>query len=186
LFDIVLASTDLAEKSRMFGLDDQALLAIGFQLLNVGLLAFILSKLLYKPVREFMAKRSEKISSQIEGAMAESDRAVQLRLEYEQKLKDAGRERDAILDEARRQAAETGRVMLAEAKTEADAIKARAQAGADMEWERIQADMKRAILEVSAAMAEKMVMGAASVSADVHEKLFNQTMAELEGTSWRN
>jgi F-type H+-transporting ATPase subunit b len=185
LFNIVLSiAPEIEDKSRLFGLDGQTLIQIGMNLFNVGLLAFILTKLLYKPVRGFMAKRSEKIKSQLDHAMDESAKATELRLQYEQKLLDIDKSRDEILDEARKQAVENGRVILAEAKAEADALKARAHATVEMEWERAQEEMRLAILNVSAAMAGKMVV--ASMSKEAHEKLFDETMTELEGTSWRS
>jgi len=182
LFTIVLASA--APEGRLFGLDGQTIIQVVAQLINVGFLAFVLSKLLYKPVGEFMAKRSERIRGQLEHAEDESAKAQELRSLYEQKLQEIGRERDAILDKAHRQALENGRQLLAEAKAEADGVKSRAQSSVKMEWERAQAEMKLAILEISAAMAEKMVT--LSVDKDAHERLFSETMAELEGVSWRS
>ncbi|MDR0326524.1 MAG: F0F1 ATP synthase subunit B [Oscillospiraceae bacterium] len=183
MFNIVLAAADVADQSRLFGLDRQTIYQICFQLFNVGLLAFVLSKILYNPVRNFMRKRSDRIQGELSHAADEATRAHQLKALYEQKLQEIDRERDGILDEARKKAVENGRQLLAEAKTEADAIRSRAQENVEMEWERIQAQMKLAILEVSAAMAEKMV--ALSVGKDVQERLFDETMAELEGTSWQ-
>ena len=181
MFTIVLASVP---EGRLFGLDSQTLVQIIAQLINVCLLAFVLSKLLYKPVGEFMAKRSERIRDQLEHAADESAKAHELRTLYEQKLQEVDRERDAILDKAHRQAVENSRQLVAEAKTEADAIKTRSQDNVKMEWERAQAEMKLAILEISAAMAEKMVT--LSIDKGTHERLFDETMAELEGVSWRS
>ena len=65
MFNFVLAEIP---PGRMFGLDMQTLIQVGPQLLNVGILAFFLSWLLYKPVRAFMAKRSERIAGQLEHA----------------------------------------------------------------------------------------------------------------------
>jgi F-type H+-transporting ATPase subunit b len=169
---------------RMFGLDGQTLLQVIAQIINVGVLAFVLTKLLYKPVQAFMAKRGERIREQLDHALDESNKAGELKSLYEQKLKDIEREKDGILDAARKQAIETGRQLVEEAKTEAETVKARAHANVEMEWEHAQNGMKQAILEISAAMAGKMV--AAALNKEAQEKLFDETMAELEGTSWRS
>ena len=181
MFTIMLSSVP---EGRLFGLDGQTIIQIIAQLINVGLLAFVLSKLLYKPVGEFMRKRSERIQGELNHAADEAAKAHELRVLYEEKLQEIDRERDGILDEARKKAVENGRQILAEAKSEAEAVRTRAQANVEMEWERAQAQMKLAILEISTAMAEKMVV--LSVSKETHERLLEETMAELEGVSWRN
>jgi len=169
---------------RMFGLDLQTLLQSGVHFINIALLAFILAKLLYRPVLDFMRKRSDRIREQVEQAGSEMARAAELKLQYEQKMKEVERERDDILDEARKLAAETGRQIVAEAKKEADAVRERAAANVEMEWERAETAMRQAIIEVSAAMSEKFVTLA--INKETHDRLFDKTMAELEGMTWRN
>jgi F-type H+-transporting ATPase subunit b len=173
-----------APDGRLFGLDMQTVVQIVAHLINVSILAFILAKLLYKPVREFLHKRSDRIREQLEQAGGEMARGKELRLLYEQKMKDIELERDEILDEARKLAAETGRQIVADAKKEADAVRERATANVDMEWERAEAAMRQAIIDVSAAMTEKFVTLA--INKETHDRLFDETMAELEGMTWRN
>jgi F-type H+-transporting ATPase subunit b len=184
LFNIVLAAADGVTPGRLFGLDMQTLIQVGIHFFNVGLLAFILAKLLYKPIREMMAKRSERIRGQLDHAADEMVKAQELKALYEQKLREIEKQSDGIIDEARKKATETKNQILAEAKAEAETAKSRAQATIEMEWERAEEQMKLAILEVSAVMAGKMV--SVAMNKETHEKLFDETMAELEGTSWRN
>jgi F-type H+-transporting ATPase subunit b len=165
-------------------LNSQTLIQIVSHLINVGLLAFILSKILYKPVQNFMGKRSERIAGQLEFAAEEEAKAVELKALYEKKLRDIDAERGAILDEARKQAIDTSRQLLAEAKEEADSVRAKAQANVSMEWERAQEELKRAILEVSTAMTAKFITG--TMDAETQEKLFAETVAELGELSWRS
>ena len=153
-------------------------------IINVSLLAFILSKILYKPVRNFMAKRSARISSALENAANESAKADELKALYEQKLQGIDAERDAILSDARALAAEASKRLVDEAKVEANAIRAKAQANVAMEWERAQAEMKGAIIEVSAAMSAKFIKKA--LDAETGGKLFDETIAELGELSWRS
>ncbi|MCL1807879.1 MAG: ATP synthase F0 subunit B [Oscillospiraceae bacterium] len=183
MFDIVLTAEGLSP-GRLFGLDQQTLLQAGSHLLNVGLLAIVLSWLLYKPVRNMMQKRTERIRDQLDHAADELAKAGELKALYEQKLRDIEKEKDVIIDAARKQATDTGRRLVEEAKEEAETVKTRAHANVEMEWEHAQSGMKQAILEVSAAMAGKMV--AAALNKEAQEKLFDETMAELEGTSWRS
>jgi F-type H+-transporting ATPase subunit b len=165
-------------------LNSQTLILVASHLINVGLLAFILSKILYKPVQRFMAARSERIAGQLEHAAGETEKAEKLKTLYEQKLKDIGAERDAILDAARKQAADTSRQLLAEAKEEADAVRAKAQANAAMEWERAQDELKSAIIDVSAAMTVKFI--AQTMDDKTREQLFAESVEELGAMSWRS
>jgi F-type H+-transporting ATPase subunit b len=168
----------------VFMLNSQTLIQVVSHIINVGLLAFILSKLLYKPVQKFMAGRSERVAGQLEHAAGEAAKAEELKTLYEQKLKEIDAERDGILDEARKQAVETSRELLAEAKAEADAVRSKAQANVEMEWERAQSEMKRAILEVSAAMTAKFI--ARTMDDETRESLFAETVKELGDLSWRS
>jgi len=184
--DIVLFLSGVSSvpDGRPFGLDTQTLVAIVANLVNVGILAFVLSRMLYKPVREILRKRTERIQGQLAQAAEDMEKAAELRSQYEQKIGEVQREREEILGEARKLAAESSQRLLAEARKDADAIRSRASANVDMEWERAESEMRNAIIEVSAVMAEKFVKLA--INKETHDKLFDETMAGLEGTSWRD
>ena len=173
-----------APEPRMFALDSQTIIQIVAQIVSVSVLAFFMGKLLYRPVRDFMARRSERIQNQLNDAESEVAKANQLKLEYEQKVEAINRERDEILENARKLAAESSRRMLEEAKAEADAVKERAQANVKLEFERAQDDMKRAIVEVAAVMAAKFMRKA--IDSDAHNMLFEEAMQEMEEASWRS
>jgi F-type H+-transporting ATPase subunit b len=181
VFEIVLANVP---DGRLFGLDAQTFISVGAQLINFAILAFVLSKLLYKPVGNFLRKRADRIEGQLVSAEEEMAKAMELKLQYEQKLEEVARERDAILGEARKLAAETSQRLIAEAKKEADAVKERTTANVELEWERAQTDMRLAIIEVSALMSEKFVTLA--INKETHDRLFDETMADLEGMTWRD
>ena len=171
-------------EGRLFGLDQQTLIQFGVNLLNIVLLAVIMAKLLYNPVRNVLRKRAERIRNQIENAASEMAKANELKLEYEQKLKDIQREEDDILENARRIATDTGRMILTEARREADAIKTRASENIEMERERVQGDMRLAIIEISRAMTEMYL--ARAVNRDDHDRFLNEAMSELEDAAWRS
>ena len=60
-------------------------------LLNLVLLFFILKKLLFKPVKNILAKRQAEIDSQYDAADQAKNEAEQSRIEYEEKLSGARR-----------------------------------------------------------------------------------------------
>jgi F-type H+-transporting ATPase subunit b len=153
-------------------------------LVNFIVLALILSRLLYRPVRDFMHSRTERVLNQINQAKNDMEKAGELKLQYEQQLKSIEAERDGIIDEARKNAAETGKQIVADAKSEADDLLTRAKANIKLEVERAQEEMRQQIIEVSAVMSERFIKRA--IDANDHERLFDETMAELEEMAWRS
>jgi len=180
-FGIILSSTP--PDPILFGLSLNTFIAIVANLVNVILLCALLAWLLYKPVKKFLQKRTDRIQGQLTQAEEEMTKATELKLLYEQKIEEVQQEREDILGEARRIASETSQRLVSEAKKEADTIRERAAANVEMEWERAEGEMKTAIIEISAVMAEKFVTLA--INKETHDKLFNETMADLEGMKWR-
>jgi len=156
----------------------------GANLVNVALLAVVLALLLYRPIRNVLRKRTEKIRDQLTHAEGEMTKAIELRQQYEQKIEEIGREREDILAEARRQATETSQHIIASAREEAATVKERAAANVEMEWERAETEMRTAIIEVSAAMAQKFVTLA--INKETHDRLFAEAVSDLEGLKWRD
>jgi len=165
-------------------MDMDTVISAGANLVNVLVLAAALAFLLYRPVRDVLRKRTERIQGQLSQAEADMAKAEELRLQYEQKIEDVQREREEILGEARKSAAENSRRIIAEAKKEADALKERASANVELEWERADAEMRNAIIEISAIMAEKFVTLA--INKETHDRLFAETVVSLEDMAWRD
>jgi len=169
---------------RVFDVDSQTLIQIIANIINVGVLAAFVSYLLYKPVRDILNKRTNRIQGQLIQAEEELEKATELRRKYEQKMEEIEREREEVLGEARKIASESSRRLLADAKKEADTIKERAAANVEMEWERAENDMRTAIIDVSAVMAEKFV--SLAINKETHDRLFEETISDLEGMTWRD
>jgi len=183
LFSSALEVADLPA-GRVFGIDQQTLIQIVANIINVAALAAVLAYLLYRPVRNILNKRSSKIHGQLLQAEEELEKATELRRKYEQKMEDVEREREDILGEARKVAADSSRRLLADAKKEADSIRERAAANVEMEWERAENDMRTAIIDVSAVIAEKFVTLA--INKETHDKLFEESISGLEDMKWRD
>ena len=172
------------EASSLFSMELQTVLQAVANIINVGVLAALLSYLLYKPVRDILKKRTNRIEGQLLQAEEELEKATELRRKYEQKMEDVEREREDILSEARKIAADSGKRLLAEAKKEADTVRERAAANVEMEWERAENEMRTAIIDVSAVMAEKFV--SLAINKETHDRLFDDTISDLEGMTWRD
>ena len=160
-------------------LNQQTVIQVIIQLINTAILCFILSKLLYQPVLKFLNARKEKISSQIDKTEADMAQAQALKKEYEEKLKNIESERTAILQEARTTALKN---IISDAKTEATAIKDRANLEIERAEEKAKDDIKKQIVQVSTLMSEKFV--AAKMTEDEQNKLVDETISDLEEIEW--
>ncbi len=165
-------------------LDQQTLIQFAIQLVNTCILCFALSKLLYKPVTEFLAARREKIENQIDSAQAKLDEAEALKAEYENKLKNIESEKNYILEKARAQANKNSQQIIADAKQEAQTIHNRAMTDIKREEEKAKDEIRKQIIEVSAAMSGKFV--SANISEEEQEKLVDETISGLEEVQWQN
>ncbi|MCL2079188.1 MAG: F0F1 ATP synthase subunit B [Oscillospiraceae bacterium] len=185
--DFIVVLSNIAEElppGRVFGMDGQLFIQTAAAIFNVLLLSGILAFLLYKPVRNVLQKRTNRIEGQLLQAEEEMQRASELRQEYEKKLEDIESEREDILAQARKYAADSSRRIIAEAKQEADSLRDRAAQTVKLEWERAESDMRATIVDVSAQMAEKFVTLA--INRETHDRLFDETLSDLEGMTWRD
>ena len=162
----------------------QTVVQISAVLINVGLLAFIMSKLLYKPVLQILHDRRARILDEIQTAQKNKEDALVLKAEYEEIMKTVAEEKQQILDDARKQALERTQEQLAEARVEAEAVKARAQKEISLEQERAKSELKKTVIDVSSLMASKFLSKA--IDTDIHDQLFDEVMAELEDIAWHN
>ena len=168
----------------LMSLDLQTVFGALLVLFNVTVLAFVLTKLLYKPVTQFLRKRTDHIWEQLRFAEAEKADAEALKAELDQRLSSIAAERADILETARKTADENARQRLEEAKQEAENIKGRALREIKMEQDRAESEIKQSVLALSTAMAAKFL--AASMDEAAHDRLFDETLRELEGVSWQS
>ncbi len=173
-----------AGAQRVFSLDQQTLFDIAIQLFNACLLAAVLGFVLYKPVQKFLRGRADKISGQLNEARDSMAEAGRTKAEYEKKLREIDTERIRILEAARLEAADQGRHIVEDAKHEASEIRRRAHEGAMAERERLKEETRLHIIEVSSLMAGKLV--AHSIDRATQDRLFDETMAQLEEAKWLN
>ena len=163
---------------RFFAMDLQTLIQAGANAVGVILLSIILTKILYKPVRNFLRERTLRIQSQMDEARDSRAAASELRAKYDHRLKDIDIERTAILEEARKQASEQRIQILSMAKDEAKDLKDKAGMEIAAERERVRDEIHTAVIDISSEMAEKLL--AASIDKKVHERLFADGLAELD------
>jgi F-type H+-transporting ATPase subunit b len=160
-------------------LNDAVLLAIA-----VFFLFLIMSNLLFNPARKLLQDRKDGIARDIADAKKDKEEADKLKAEYEAKLKDINKERDAILAEARQKALKNETKIISDAKEEAAAIITRANEEAELEKKKVADEVKQEMISVAAVMASKVV--AANIDTTIQNTLVEQTLKEMGESTWLN
>lgn len=169
---------------RLIGFDPQLLHEAVLTGINIFILFFALSYLLFNPARDFLEKRRKKIAEELDQAAQNQKSAAEMKAEYEAKLKAVDKEAEAILEEARRKAKRREAEIIDEAKAEAARIVERA--GKEIELERKKAldEMKQEVVSIASLMAGKVV--AASIDTKVQDALIDETLKEMGESTWQS
>ncbi len=168
----------------MIDFSGQFLNDLGFQIISDIVIIFILAKLLYNPVREFLGSRKERIASNIKNAETSLTEANSLKAEYESKLANIEKERTEILDEARKVAKEQEAQIIAAAREEAEVLKNRAETAIKREEERARDDMRKNIIDLSTVLASSVI--AKNIDEDTQNKLLDEVIEGLGEVKWQN
>ncbi len=167
---------------RIIGFDWQLLHDAVLTGINIFILFFALSYLLFNPARAFLEKRRQKIAGDLAEAADNKKTAQELKAEYESKLKEIRKEADAILAEARKKAMVKEADILDEARAEAARIVERANRQVELERKKALDDMKQEIISIASLMAGKVVAGSMDVT--VQDHLIDETLKEMGESTW--
>lgn len=152
--------------------------------ITVFFLFRLLTKLLYKPMTNFIDERKEKVQSDLKDAKTLREEAGKLKLEYESRIAEAKEESQKILAEARNRGEELKNDMIEQARDEAENLKARA--GKDIERERAAAfeSIKSETGNMAVLIASKIMEKEMNV--ENQDKLVDKFIDEVGNASWQN
>lgn len=167
---------------RIIGFDYQLIHDVVLTGINIFILFFALSYLLFNPARDFLEKRRQKIAGELADAAENKKTAQELKAEYESRLKEVNKEADAILAEARKKAMMKEADILDEARAEAARIIERANRQVELERKKALDDMKQEIISIASLMAGKVVAG--SMDIKMQENLIDETLKEMGESTW--
>ena len=166
----------------LFNLDAQLLFNTILLAIAIFFLFLIMSNFLFNPARKLLQDRQDRINNDIESAKEDKEAAEALKAEYESKLKNADKEVEAILSEARQKALKNEAKIIDEAKLEASRIIKRAQDEAELEKKHAMDDMKKEMIQIATLMAGKVVAG--SINAEIQNTLVEETLKEMGDSTW--
>ncbi|MBQ9112467.1 MAG: F0F1 ATP synthase subunit B [Clostridia bacterium] len=126
-------------------------------LANLAILFFILKRFLFKPVKRLFAERQATLDSAYAAAEEAERAALADKEEWEKRLESAEVRADAIIKEATDNAKYRATQIIDEADIKAEGIIRRAESEAELVRKKADESIRREIVDVSAAIAEKML-----------------------------
>ena len=151
------------------------------QIVNLFLTVFLVKKFLFKRVNAILEKRKELADAQILDAEKLKAEAETMKADYEASIGNAQEEARAIVTAAQKNAADRSDRMLIEAKEEAAAIKAQAEADIERERESAFAQMKGEIGDIAVSIAGKVI--GREVTEEDHRKLIDDFLSDVGETT---
>lgn len=146
-------------------------------LANLTILFLILKKFLYKPVQKMLDARRAEIDGQYADAENAKNSAEAKDAELTERLAGAKQEAEGIVKEAADIAKSRGDKIIEDARTAADGIIRQAEVDAELERKRASETIKTQIIDVSTALAEKMLER--EINADDHNALINDFIDKI-------
>lgn len=177
---LILSAQGNAAPGTILHFDKSLIAQLGIQWLNVLILTAVLVLILYKPVKKFMADRTERIKNEIEAARAEREEALEFKEKYERLIAQVEREREEILLQAHKKAMERSDQLLFDARREADAMYDLALAELDTERKNRLDEMKREMIEISMLVASRFVE--VSIDRETQDRYIEEAFSEWEGS----
>ena len=172
------------EPGRILEFDAQLVRQMAVQLLNACILAFVLSKVLYNPVKNFLSQRKERIANHLEEARSAIEHAEETKSFYDEKIHQIEVEGRELIDKARQRALELEERIIGEAREEARLIVERTRIEMDKVKEDSREELRTQIVEISALIAERYVTE--KMDEQTGNRLLDEAIDGLGDTTWLN
>lgn len=130
---------------------------IVISLLNLLILFLLFKKFLFKPVNNMIEKRQAEIDERYDAADVAKRAAEEDRLFWDEKIGTVKAETDKMIEKAQDNAKRQGDAIVTKAREQADGIIRQAETQAQLEMKKAEEGIKREIVEVSTALANKLL-----------------------------
>lgn len=150
----------------------------GFALVNFGIFALIMYRLLAKPMRSFITERHTTIRRDLDEASRLRKEAEAKLGEYEKKVSNVDAEIDALVAQVTKEAEAEKERLLAAAAEQAIRLKAEAEKQIAAEIERARSELRAGVIEAAIAAADGILKK--QIGADDQRKMAERYVGELE------
>jgi F-type H+-transporting ATPase subunit b len=127
------------------------------QIVNFLVLWFLLSRFLFPPVLNTLAKRRDRIRNSLSEAERVKQEAAASQAEFERQLAEEQRKAQEAIAQAARVAEEVREKIIAEAQAEAEQLKAHARQEIGQEREQMLADVRHQIADLAILAAQRII-----------------------------
>ena len=181
---VMIMTTVGAGVDRFIGFDAAWVTGVGFNMLNILVLAYILWRILYGPVKKYLADRAARVQTQIDDAETMFKDAEGLRAEYSNKLSCVDAERANILDSVKKRALTDEATIVKKANEQAEMLKTRAYSDIEREKEKAEHEMKKHIIDLSSMLTLRYI--STTINEEHQNKLFDEIIDEMRAAKWQS
>ncbi len=157
------------------GLNTTWLLA---QIVNFGLLLFVLWRFAYKPVLKMLDDRKQKIQASLDYAEQVKRDAANQQKEFEKKLDETRREIQAASAAASQAGEKEREVILAQARDEARKLVEQAKSQIDYERKQMLSDLREEVVRLSMLTSQKVI--GQSLDEKAHHRLVDEFLKQAD------
>jgi F-type H+-transporting ATPase subunit b len=146
------------------------------QLFNVGLMLWLLTRYLYRPVLNMLNERTRRIQESLQDAERVKEQLASAKQDYDAELARARQEAASILAQAQERAKVQEQEIISQARQESERIRNEAREQAMQEREQLLRDLKNQMAELVTVTASR-VLGEELKSN--HDRLIEESLASL-------
>ncbi len=157
------------------GIDVKLLIA---QIINFGVILFILIKLLYKPVLRTLENRKKQIAESIKKVEEIDRRVITIESECKAKLEETRKDIDALIEDAKENAGKLKREIVAAGEAEAAQIKTTAEVQIKSERSRLYDNAKNQAGKIAIQLMTKAFQY--DQGADFYQKSIDMALKDME------
>jgi len=150
----------------------------GFALINFGIFLAIMSRLAWKPLKQFIVDRHDGIAKNLDEAAKLRAAAEATLKQYEAKIAGIDAEIDALLAQIRKEAEQEKTRIMAAAEADAKRLKEEAERQIAAEIDRARRELRRGVIEAAVATAEETLRK--TIAADDLRKMAERYVADVE------
>jgi F-type H+-transporting ATPase subunit b len=150
----------------------------GYALVNLGIFLLIMSRLAWKPLKQFMADRHDSIAKNLDDAAKLRAEAEATLKQYEAKIAGIDREIDTLLAQIKKEAEMEKARIIATAEADAKRLKEDAERQIGAEIDRARRELRRGVIEAAVAAAEQSLQK--NITADDQRKMAEKYVHDVE------
>lgn len=156
--------------------DKEFFVTLAITIVNLLILFFILKKILFKPVGKYMDERTKKIEEGLKMAEEAKQMVSQMQAEYDEKIKEAKKEGNEVLEMYKKMAEKEYNATIESAKAEAERMMEDTKSQLQAEKERIVIDIKEEITDLVLEASEKVLKK--NIDDDTNRKLISDFISD--------